>query len=225
VNQLNPDNFFDNVGGGGGAPSALLKNVDDFVIGEIVDQFMTEATDFSTKKPKTDSKTGETIMQLVVVLQTEHRNWENVVRIPKVDKDDRSSADKAPEEDDGRRAVYLEPWTNIHAAVGKAVIEATGQKGPVRNGGTLGVKVVEHRETGKGNPLKVHAARYTAPVAQAASDGFFNQTAGEDPAPAATQSPAVEAKPEPTPAAAPAQNVPTDPWTGQPAAQSGKPPF
>ena len=72
---LNEGNFFDNVGGGSGAPSALLKNVNDGVIGEIVDQFMAPATEFATGKQKTDLKTGAPIEQLVVILQTDLRNW------------------------------------------------------------------------------------------------------------------------------------------------------
>lgn len=219
--NLNEQNFFDNVGGGSGAPSAKLKDQDDFVIGEIVDQFMVEATDFSTKKPKVDSKTGKTIMQLVVVLQTDLSNWDGVARIPLVDKDDRNSGEKPASEDDGRRAVYVEPWTNIHAAIGKAVIEATGEKGPLKNGGTLGVKVTELRDTGKGNPLKVHAAKYTAPAASTPDQGFFNETAAAAPAteqaaPAPQSAPQQEAAP-----AAPAAQ--TDPWTGAPA--TSKPPF
>jgi len=226
MTQLDPNNFFDNTGGGTGAPSALLKDVDDFVHGEIVDQFMTEATEFATGNVKKDKKTGETINQLVVVLQTDSRNWEKVAKVPLKDKDDKASGPKDPAEDDGRRAVYVEPWTNIHAAIGKAVIEGTGQKGPVLNGGTLGVKIVELRDTGKGNPLKVHAAVYSAPVAEPSSNGFFDKTAESAPAaetPAASQpaAPAQEASPAPASTPAPAG----DPW-GTPATSGGsKPPF
>lgn len=225
MTQLDPNNFFDQTGGGTGAPSAKLKDMDDFAMGEIVDQFMVEATDYSTKKPKVDSKTGATIMQLVIVLQTESRNWENVAKVPLKDKDDKASGPKDPSEDDGKRAVYVEPWTNIHAAIGKAVIDGTGEKGPVLNGGTLGVKIVELRDTGKGNPLKVHAARYTAPVAAAPSDAFFNETAPSAPAaePAQPAAPAVTPAAEPA-AAAPA-TPPADPWGTPAPAAGGKPPF
>lgn len=224
MTQLDPNNFFDQTGGGTGAPSAKLKDQDDFALGEIVDQFMVEATEFATGNVKKDKKTGETIFQLVIVLQTESRNWENVAKVPLKDKDDKASGPKDAAEDDGRRAVYVEPWTNIHAAIGKAVIEGTGEKGPVLNGGTLGVKVVELRDTGKGNPLKVHAAKYTPPAPKAASDAFFDQTA-QQAAPAAEAAPAAPAQ------AAPAQEAPAatpapagDPW-GTPAPSGGKPPF
>lgn len=225
MTQLDPNNFFDQTGGTG-APSAKLKDLDDFAYGEIVDQFMTEATEFATGNVKKDKKTGEVINQLVIVLQTESRNWENVAKVPLKDKDDKASGPKDPAEDDGRRAVYVEPWTNIHAAIGKAVIEATGQKGPVLNGGTLGVKIIELRDTGKGNPLKVHAAKYVAPAAPSASDAFFDKTAETAPAAPAAAAPATQpAAPAPAQEAAPAAAAPAgDPW-GTPAPSGGKPPF
>jgi hypothetical protein len=224
MTQLNPENFFDNTGGGSGAPSAKLKELDDFVFGEIVDQFMVEATEFATGEIKKDKKTGAVIYQLVVILQTDNRNWANVAKVPLKDKDDKSSGPKDPSEDDGKRAVYIEPWTNIHAAVGAAVVEATGEKGPIRNGGKLGVKIIELRDTGKGNPLKVHQAKYVAPVAQAASDTFFDQTSSQsapaNEAPAQSQAAPAEQK----------QPQPEDPWASStPAAGSApakdKPPF
>lgn len=213
MTELNEGNFFDNVGGGSGAPSAKLKDAGDFVHGEIVDQFMIEATDFSTKKPKVDTKTGKTIMQLVVVVQTENRGWANVAKVPVVDKDDPRSPQKDPSEDDGRRAVYVEPWTNIHAAVGKARQEAhDGAKGPLANGGTLGVQITELKDTGKGNPLKIHRAKYVPPAASTPDAGFFNETASAPAAP--TQQPAPAAVPQ------------TDPWAtpGAPASTE-EPPF
>lgn len=205
--NLNENNFFDNVGGSG-APSAKLQQPEDFVYGEVVDQFMAPATDFSTKKVKTD-RDGNEIEQLVVILQTDLRNWEGVTRIPKVDKDDQSSADKPGSDDDGKRAVYIEPWTNIHAAVGKAIVEGTGAKGPVRNGAQLGVKVVGLKDTGKGNPLKLHQAKYVAPAAT--NSAFFDKTPEAQSAPAQEQqsAPAAEAaKPEEQKA------PPSDPWAG-----------
>lgn len=209
----NPENFFDNVGGAG-APSAKLSHVEDFVLGTIEDQFMVPATEFGTDKQKKDTKTGALIEQLVIVLQTDQRDWAGVSKIPLKDKDDKSSGQKDPSEDDGRRAVYVEPWTNIHAAIGAAVREATGAKGPVRNGGTLGVKIVELKDTGKGNPLKIHKAVYTPPAEKAASDAFFDQTSAPQSAPA-EEAPAAQEQPK-----APAQ----DPW-GQPQAGGSKAPF
>jgi hypothetical protein len=209
VSGLNENNFFDNVGGSG-APSAKLQQPEDFVFGEVVDQFMAPATDFSTKKVKVDRE-GKEIEQLVVILQTDLRNWEGVTRIPKVDKDDQSSADKPGSDDDGKRAVYVEPWTNIHAAIGKAIIEGTGAKGPVRNGAQLGVKITGLKDTGKGNPLKLHEAKYVPPAAT--SSAFFDKT------PEAESAPEQQA-PTMAPAAEEQKAAPADPWA-TPATQSG----
>jgi hypothetical protein len=214
--DLNEQNFFDNTGGSG-APSAKLTEVNDGVVGEIVDQRMVDATDFATKEVLTDKKTGKVIQQLQVILQTESRNWDGVSKVPLVDKDDRNSAQKDPSEDDGRRAVYIKPWTNIHAAVGDAVKKSNGGKpGPLRNGARFGIKITELRDVGKGNPLKVHQAFYEAP---AASGDFFSPEQTQSapvtaPAPAATGTPPPAATQTPsgdpwaTPAAAPAASTP-----------------
>lgn len=195
------ENFFNNIGGAG-APSIKLSAINDGVIGEIVDQFTTEAKEFGTENVKKDRKTGDPVQQLVVILQTELTGWDRVAKIPLVDKDDKSKGNKPPEEDDGRRAVYIEPWTNIHAAVGKAVTEATGQKGPLLNGGKLGVKVIDLKDTGKGNPLKIFTAVYTPPTA---SSGFFDESKTQGgPGDAASSAPASQG----APAAEPQQ----DPW-------------
>lgn len=217
MNQLNPENYFENTGGGTGAPSASLKIVNDFVYGEIVDQAMVPQKKFGSDEVEKD-RDGKDKQQLVVVIQTENRNWHNVAKVPTYPQGhDRAGQSKDASEDDGRRAIYVPAFTNIHAAIG----EATGNKA-LRNGGTLGVKVIELKNTGKGNPLKIHAAVYTAPAA--APEGFFGGDQSAQPAPqqaaAPTQpqsQPAQQATPAPV--AAPQQ----DPW-GAPASQ-GAPPF
>lgn len=184
------ENFFDNTGGGSGAPSIKLSQPNDGVKGEILDQFMAPAYHFGTKNQKTDAKTGAPIEQLVVIVQTELRNWDRVAKIPLVDPEDRSKGEKPASDDDGKRAIYIEPFTNLHAAVGAAVVKATGKKGPLLNGGTLGVKVVRLEDTGKGNPKKVHEALYEPPVAS--GNDFFgsgNTGAQEQAAPAAQGDP------------------------------------
>lgn len=221
------DTFFENTGGGVGAPSASLKNVDDFIDGEIVDQAIVDKKKFGTDEVEKD-RDGNPMKQLVVILQTDLRNYQGVSKIPT----NEDGSPKAPSEDDGRRAVYVAPFTNIHAAVGDAVVAATGSKGPLLNGGRLGVKVVELKDTGKGNPLKIHAARYVAP---SASDGFFGEstTGSNDVTPTQAAQPAAQAQAPSTPAPAPAPQ--SDPWAneaaaasqaqGIPAGQSSKPPF
>lgn len=215
------ETFFENTGGGVGAPSASLKVVDDFVYGDIVDQAIVDKKKFASDEVEVDERTGKPRKQLVVILQTDLRNWQGVSKVPT----NEDGSAKAASEDDGRRAVYVAPFTNIHAAIGAAVEDELGQKGPLANGGKLGVKIIELKDTGKGNPLKVHEAKYTAP---SASDGFFGESA-----PSAQEAPA--ATPEPTPAAAPAAPQQQDPWAADAQAkqnagaaqpgQTSKPPF
>lgn len=204
-----PEGFFDNVGGSG-APSVALRKIDDYVSGEIVDQYVTEATEFATGEVKKDKKTGKVIEQLVVILQTDLRGWAQVSRVPYKERGNANSGTKDPSEDDGKRALYIEPWTNIHAAVAAAIVAATGQRGPLLNGGRLDVKVTDLRDTGKGNPLKIHAARYTPPAAGGDFFGAQNTDAPQQAAPAAA--PPAQAAPPPQ----------SDPW-GSPA--SSRPPF
>lgn len=215
--ELNPENFFENTGGGVGAPSASLKIVNDFVIGEIVDQAMVPKKKFGSEDIEKDSRTGKDIMQLVVILQTDQRNWHNVSKVPT----DENGNAKPASEDDGRRAIYVPPFSNIHAAIG----EATDKK-PLRNGGKLGVKIVELKDTGKGNPLKIHAAHYEPPAA--APEGFFGggdqQAAPAQSQPAAQQQSAPPAQQQAAPAAAPAAAPQQDPW-GAPATSGEQPPF
>lgn len=215
-NEPTVDGFFDNVGGGAGAPSAKLKDVNDFVQGTIESQRIVDYIPFGKTDPEVN-KDGSVRKQLVVILQTELRGWQGVSKIPVVDRDVplNQQVAKDPSEDDGRRAIYLPQWSNIQGAVAAAVRETNGGKpGPLRDGGTLGVKVSNLKDTGKGNPLKEHAAVYTPP---AASDGFFG--GGEQAAPAA-QAPAEQPAPQAQQAAPAAQ---ADPWTGAPAASA--PPF
>ena len=210
------ESFFDDAVRSG-APSAAFKNIGDFVLGEVVDQYQIEATDFATGEVIKDKKTGATVMQLVIVVQTDLRNWDQVAKIPKVDKDDRNSANKPGSEDDGKRAIYVRKFTNIHAAIGGAVLAATGQKGPVRNGGTLGVEFFKDEDRGKGNPLKHYRAKYTPPKPASSSNGFFDGAASSEQAPAQRQP---QADPSTTEAAGSRQ----DPWSGA-NERASEPPF
>lgn len=224
MNDLNPENYFENTGGGAGAPSASLKLVNDFVYGVIVDQAMVPQKKFGTDDVEKD-RDGKDKQQLVVILETDLRNWHGVSKVPSYPTGhEKAGQDKPGSEDDGRRAVYVPGFTNIHAAIG----DATGQK-PLRNGGKLGVKIIELRNTGKGNPLKIHQAVYEPPAA--APDGFFGGADQGQSAPATQAAPAqsapAPAAPTPAPEAAPAAAAPVqnDPWgTPAPAAGNG-PPF
>lgn len=207
------DNFFEG-SVRSSAPSLKLSAINDGVKGVIVDQFKVEKKKFGSDEVEKDIKTGEPIIQLVVVLQTDLRNWAQVAKVPRVDPTDRNSPEKDPSEDDGRRSVYVAPWTNLHAAIGKATAAHNGGKPTgLKSGATLGVKVIDLEDTGKGNPKKVHAAVYEPP--SGSSDFFGEQQTQGGSGDAAATPPAQE------PAAqAPAQ---ADPWGGQ--AQTQAPPF
>jgi hypothetical protein len=220
VTNSNETDFFDGVGGGAGAPSPVLKNVGDYVHGTIVEMFKRPYIPFGKKEVEkwTDGpKAGEDKQQLVIILQTQHRNWENVNKVPKSDPSDATSAEKPASDDDGKRAVFVPEGKNIQFAIGRA---ATSAQSKPAVGGVLGVKITELRDTGKGNDLKIHEAVYTPPQA---SDGFFpeRQAAPATPAPQAAPAPVQEAAPAPQAApAAPTQ----DPWASSAPAPSD-PPF
>lgn len=207
-------NFFDNIGEGSGAPTALLKGVGDFVHGEIVDMFERDYIPYGKDKPEVKDD-GTTRKQLVVVIQTQFRNWQSVNKVPLKDHTDPKSGPKDPSEDDGRRAVYVPEKSNIQFAIGRAV---AATKEPFVVGATLGVKIAELKDTGKGNPLKVHEAVYTP---KPAGSGFFDGAAQEAPQQAAPVS-AEQAAAQAAPAAAPAQ-ASGNPWESP--APTSAPPF
>lgn len=199
--------FFDGIGEGTGAPGPRLSNVNDGVIGTIVKMFKRDYVPYENRKTREPERhaDGSPKQQLVVVLQTAHRNWENVGRVPKVDPSDENSAEKPPSDDDGTRAIFVPEGKNIQFAIGRAVA-AVKDKGPFAVGGTLGVKIFNLKDTGQGNPLKEHEAIYTPP---SAGDAFLQSAPATAPA---------QAAPAPAqPAAAPAQAAPAvDPWANQP---------
>lgn len=207
------DDFFDNIGGTG-APTAKLQDINDGVVGVIESQRVVDYIPFGKKEPEILDN-GKVRKQLVVILKTDLRNWAGLKEAPYLDRDDKSKGHRSPEEDDGRRAVYIPQFKNIHYAVKDAVVASGaygGKNGPLKDGARFGVKVVDLEDTNQGNPKKVHKAMYEAPAASAAFFGDETK-APEAPAP---QAPA----PQQSAPAAPAQ----DPWASStPAAPAGDP--
>lgn len=156
--------FIEQSSGNTGGASLKLKEVNDGAFGEVVDIYNVDYVPFGKEKPEIDPRTGEAVQQVCIVIQTE---WTNHERVAKIKKND----DGSPREDDGRRAIYARKGTNIYAALGKALAEAEAED--VEVGGQLGVKITELKDTGKGNPLKVHEAKYVKP--KASSAGFFEK--------------------------------------------------
>lgn len=191
-----------------GAPSAKLRDKGDWVKGEVVDQFTIDYVPFGKTEPLRDERTNEIVKQLVIVLQTDKRNWDGVSKIP-TDGDDKP---KPAEVDDGKRAVYVRKYTNIYGAFGealKAAAEKAGHKVQVQNGGVLGVQVYDLQDVGKGNPLKLHRIKYEPPAPTSDGDGFFE----------GSSTGTSEQASQPAQQSAPAQ----DPWSG--ATTQEDPPF
>ena len=146
--------FFDEVAGDF-APTGLLKGIGDIVAGPVVEFRTRDHIPYGKKEPE-KNKDGSIRQELVIIVQTEHRNWANVVKVPKVDPEDKNSADKPGSEDDGRRAIYVPQRSNIQYAIAKAM-KAAGVK-EFSEGLKIAVKVSNLKDTGKGNPLKEHVA-------------------------------------------------------------------
>jgi hypothetical protein len=146
------------------------------VKGEVVDKYVVDYVPFGKKDPEIDERTGKPVQQLVVVLQTEIRNYEDHPKgkIPK----DQDGNPRSPESDNGRRAIYLRKGTNIYSALAKAVAATlpAGEKPGAhpKVGGTIGMQFFEDEDTGKGNPLKKFRGKYVPPAASAEGDSFFD---------------------------------------------------
>lgn len=217
--------FFDNLGGGG-APGAKLKEINDWVQGTIVDSYKRDYIPFGKKDPEKNKDGVTNRQQLVVILQTEHRNWENVNKIPLVDHNDPSKGPKPPTEDDGRRAVFVTERSNLQYAVGDAITAARSQNPAAKfdNGGFLQIKIFNLKPTENGSPMKEHTVRYTPP---SAAGGFFPSQEAAPAAPQAQAAPPVQQAPA-QPAAPAAPQAPAapaqDPWaTPAPAAPAQDP--
>lgn len=209
--------FFDNIGDGAGAPTAVLKSTGDFVYGTVTKMFKRDYVPFGQKEPE-KKEDGTIRQQLVILVQTTLRNWQGVVKVPLVDHTDPSKGEKAPSEDDGLRAIYVPEKSNIQYAIGNAARTA-GVK--FEAGVELGVKIANLKDTGKGNPLKEHEA-VIKPKPAPTGDEFFGggAPATEAPAAAQEQAPAPASEPKSAPAAS------QDPWASSaPAGGTSEPPF
>lgn len=144
------DDFF-----GGGQPTLKFEAMGVVKGGRIVrvgDPM--QQRDFATGAPKFwDKDQREPMMQLPIELQTDERDAE----IPG---------------DDGVRTLYVKG--DLKRAVKEAMQKAGVRQGAPKVGGTLKVVWTSEEPSGKGNPKKLWAAKYTAP---AAGEGFFGDNA------------------------------------------------
>jgi hypothetical protein len=175
VTQDNTEGWFDDSEKRPGSASAKFKEVGDTVQGEIVDKYLIDYVKVGEKEPEKDND-GNVIKQLVLVLQTDHRNWDAVAKVP-TDKD--SGKKRPPEDDNGRRAVYFRKFTNIYAALGAAIRES-GVENPSKHpqvGGKAVVQFFKEEDTGKPSMLKHFRAKYTPPAPASADDQDWGQPA------------------------------------------------
>lgn len=189
-----------------------------------------QATDYATKKPKFD-KNGEPIMQVIVTLQTNLRNWESVTAIPT----DENDQPKHPSLDDGKRCIFIK--NQMARAVAKALKEAGGQD-QVRRGIVVGddiaFKVSGYMDVGRGTPMVEFEAKYWInPGSSGSFEGHLEQPAQQAPTPdpfAGQQAPAQQSQQTSAPAA---QQAPAAPAGGPPPSapapqgdpQGGRDPF
>lgn len=189
------ESFFDTYSseGGTGAPSFHFADKGDVVKGTVVSTKVTDQTVFNSNPPEKipDSKRpGQYKKQLVVVLDTNLRNWEGVNPKSKSIRDEEGN--KRPgSEDTGARAIYVKGW--MIGAVGDAVKAATnGARKGVIPGDKLGVQLSEQVPTGKGNPMNKFTANcIAAPVGADLFDEAENDAA-EAKAATATEKPSLD---------------------------------
>ena len=136
------EDFFDGAGERRPSGSAKLSEVGDVVKGTVVDQFKIPYVKYENRARGIQEvdRDGKGIEQLVIVLQTDQRNWAGVKDVPK----DQNKNPLPPEADEGFRAVFVRPWTNIHGAFGEALKAASakaGRKVKVENGAVVGVRI------------------------------------------------------------------------------------
>lgn len=153
--------------------SAAFRTVGDVCIGVIVEEpIEIDQTVYGKGTPKLD-KNGKVQTQLVVVLQTDSRNWDKALKTPT----DETGASKPGSVDTGLRALFVK--FKLRDAIGEAIRKA-GASG-LEVGGKLSVAYT-NESTFNGNEVKEYAAKYEPPVTAAGAD-FFNA-----PAPAAAAS-------------------------------------
>lgn len=202
-----PDDDLDAVfanasGGGGNVPSfdwqkapKVMNGKDGYLPGDeirgvVTGLFRTNVKMDGPNGTRVDKldKNGNTLPQINITLETEHRGWQRVTNIP-TGEDGQTPLPAS--EDEGKRRVYAK--YRMLVAVAEAVAKATGRPGAPKIGGKLAIRVKGNVDTGARNLLPDYEALYVPP---SEFDGVF--------ADAAAQTPAAAATPAPTPAPAPA---------------------
>jgi hypothetical protein len=162
------EDFFASTGGSGDflSASAAFKNVGDVIKGTIVEEpVLIEQTVFKSNEVKKD-KNGNVLKQLVVVLQTEHRNWDAALKPAK----DADGNPRPASDDIGHRALFVK--FKLRDAIADALKEA-GAKG-LEVGGELAVAFTG-TEDFNGFDVKNFKAQYKKPSGSASFFGDDSQ--------------------------------------------------
>ena len=165
-----PTDFFSNTGTSSedrNSASAAFKTIGDVIKGIVAEEpVVIDQTVYGTGAPKLD-KNGKQQTQLVVVLQTEHRNWDKATNPAK----DETGAPKPGAADAGLRALFVK--FKLRDAIADALREAGTTTLEV--GGELAVAYVSDEKFNSFD-VKTYKAKYTPPAKSNSSQDFFGTT-------------------------------------------------
>lgn len=165
------EDFFATTGGGGDflSASAAFVKVGDVIKGTIVEEpVLIDQTVYKTNEIKKDKK-GNVLKQLVVVLQTEHRNWDRALKPAK----DADGNERPASDDIGHRALFVK--FKLRDAIADALKDAGAKTLEV--GGELAVAYVGNSDF-NGFDTKDWKAQYKKPAG--ASADFFGDSKSSD---------------------------------------------
>jgi hypothetical protein len=166
------EDFFTNTGSGDFlSASAAFKNVGDIVRGVICEEpVLIDQTVFNKPNELKRDKNGNVLKQLVVVLQTEHRDWEAALKPAK----DADGNPRPASDDIGKRSLFVK--FKLRDAIAEA-LKAAGAK-QLEVGGELAVAFTGESEF-NGFDVKEYKAQYKAPTSNASTDFFGDNTAAK----------------------------------------------
>lgn len=156
------------------AASAAFKAVGDIIKGTIVEEpVLIDQTVYNKPNELKRDKNGNVLKQLVVVLQTEHRNWDAALKPAK----DADGNPRPPADDIGKRSLFVK--FKLRDAIADALKAANAKSLEV--GGELAVAFTAESEY-NGYDVKEYQAQYKPPT-NAASTDFFGETKKADDVP------------------------------------------
>lgn len=168
---------------GSGIPSFSFSRIGDEVEGVITDQELSQQTDFNDDTPLF-TKAGKPMMQLILTIQTDLRNWEGT-------SEDSNCRERAASEDDGKRKLYIK--SGGRDALAKAVRRS--KAGGITLGGRIKMKLTsEDKVEGSKFKKKNFETTYTPGVLSVEEESVGETVAAPK---AAESAPAVSTPPAP----------------------------